>query len=103
MRNPSGLSDFSLGEFIIHLNAFSFFLSPLCIHRENQRESSSPDPSIVPSTPTPVPPSYPTSVVLRVVVGGLTYVYEYLLLARAGFLLVFHAMQRSLVNLTRTS
>jgi len=65
---------------------------------ENQRESSSPDPSIVPSTSAPVLPS---SVILQVVRGGLTYVYEYLLVARAALILAFHATQR-FVNLART-
>ena len=99
MRNLSGLPDFSLGEFIIHSHPFFLPFIPHCLYRENQPESSSSGPSIVPSTSTPVPPS--TSVVLRVVRGGLTYVYEYLLLARAALFLAFHALQH-FANNTRT-
>lgn len=104
MRNPLGLLDSSLGEFIVHFILFSAPFLPKCVYRESQHESSSspaPEP-IVPSTPVP-PPPYPTSVVLRVVRGGLAYVYEYLLLARASLFLAFHAMQRFFANITRTA
>jgi len=101
VRNPSGLLDFSLGEFIIHFFLFFLPFFPHSAHRENQHESSAA--STVSSTPAPVPPPYPTSVILRVMHGGLTYVYEYLLLARAGLFLAFRVVQHFLANLTRTS
>ena len=103
MRNLSGFLDFSLAESIIHLFFLSFFFVPHRAYRKNQCESSSPATSNDPSIPAPAPPPYTTSVILRVVHGGLSYVYQYLLLARAALFLAFDATQRIFANLTRTS
>lgn len=96
MRNLSGLSDSSFGEFIIHFTFPPLFF-PHRAYRENQSDPSSQTPSIVPSAPVPGPIG-----VLLAVTGGLIYVYEYLSLARVPFLLAFHALQRFFLNLART-
>ena len=103
MRNLLGFPDSFIGGIHHSLSFFFFFPLPFSFprsaYRENQRESPSQTSSIEPSASTVVP--LPLGVLLAVV-GGLIYVYEYLLLARAALFLAFHTLQRFFVNFTHT-
>jgi hypothetical protein len=103
-EKPIGPSGFFIGG--IHHSFHSFFppfssIPPIALYRENQCEQRHrhPHPQPYPPLRRPLLRHLPTSIHSSGrELGGLTYVYEYLLLARAALFLAFHALHRFLLT-----